>query len=223
VHSAQFGFRSWHARPLKSSKPVPFGPNGRKENFSGLRVSALRSFFRVVTGLGMKPLCTVIGREVLCPVSRRVSPPAARFSWSSLAAKPRTRTSSTPSRATSTTTTHSGAGVLELVLCFRFERRDGLFDLFLQASLLGLGLLQSIGCETAPGCPFQLVIARSKTSHSHQFYTEQSNLDHFRRFLSSSCAFALSAATVFLTSSCRRPCSALACSLARLYPRTRTS
>jgi hypothetical protein len=37
---------------------------------------------------------------------------------------------------------------------------------------------KSVGCETAPGCPFQLVIARSKTSHSHQFYTEQSNLDH---------------------------------------------
>lgn len=37
---------------------------------------------------------------------------------------------------------------------------------------------KSVGCETAPGCPFQLVIARSKTSHSHQFYTEQTDLDH---------------------------------------------
>ena len=46
--------------------------------------------------------------------------------------------------------------VLELVLCFRFERRDGLFDLFLQASLLGLGLLQSI---PAPECVVVVEVA----------------------------------------------------------------
>lgn len=40
------------------------------------------------------------------------------------------------------------------------------------------GETKTVACETAIGCPFQVVIARTKTSHSHQFHTEQTMLDH---------------------------------------------
>lgn len=37
---------------------------------------------------------------------------------------------------------------------------------------------KSISCESVIGCPFQVVIARTKASLSHQFHTEQTILEH---------------------------------------------